>query len=194
MDCLTSSRLDGVSFTTTLITDNVTLSLGQLNSSANGELELPLTSNGIYNSIVSLPGYITLRHSYQVDIDMTDCSTYKPESVIPLCPPPQKGCTDVSLTWTAPVDLDLHGLQVANDNVTEVCHTKPSCCNGCKKEDCPGVTPHPDSSLGKNGTETITYCGIGTYSDMIYVEQVKGEGLQTSGTKNSTSPMDKKRE
>ena len=60
--------------------------------------------------------------------------------------------------------------------------------------DCPGVTPHPDSSFGKNGTETIMYCGIGTYSDMIYVEQVKGEGLQTSGTKNFTSPMDKKRE
>jgi len=50
-----------------------------------------------------------------------------------------------------------------------------------KKEDCPGVTPHPDSSLGKNGTETITYCGVGTYSDMIYVEQTKGEGLPTSG-------------
>ena len=74
MDCLTSSRLDGVSFTST-ITDNVTLYLGQFNSSANGDLELKLTSNGIYNSIVYLPGYITLRHSYQVDIDMSDYST-----------------------------------------------------------------------------------------------------------------------
>ena len=45
----------------------------------------------------------------------------------------------------------------------------------------PSVTPHPDSSLGKNGTETITYCDVGTCSDMIYVEQTKGEGLPTSG-------------
>jgi hypothetical protein len=193
LDCLNSSRLAGASITTTFVTDDVTIQLGTFNSSESGEVELPLNSNGIYNSIVNFPGYITIRHSYQVEVDLTDCATYTPQAILPLCPPPQPGCIDVSLTWTGPVDLDLYSVRVPNDNIEDVCESKPSCCNGCKKEECPGVTPHTDTTEGKNGTETITYCGVDTYSDMIFIEDADGTGLSSSGARLFITNGDEKR-
>merc|ERR1719206_849916 len=82
-------------------------------------------------------------------------------------------------------DIDLNGYRTNKTDPDDTCKTKPSCCDSCKKEECPGVDPSIDDNDGLNGTETITYCNTTDYVNMIYITDPNGNGtfLPNSGAK-----------
>ena len=185
MDCKTNNRIALAEVVTTIDTTRGQIDGGKLTTSETGEILIPITENGIYNSIITLDGYVTMKNSFEVAISMDDCDEFNPIDVVPLCPPVEPGCTTVSLSWTNDKDIDLEAYRVNIKNRNDTCNTKPSCCEGCKKEECKGVTPYNDTSEGLSGSETITYCKTDDYSNMIFVSDPTGEGkyLPSSGAK-----------
>jgi len=185
MDCKTNSRVANATVITTIDTTRGQITGGSIITSESGEIFIPITENGIYNSIISMNGYVPMRNSFEVAITMDDCDAFDPIDTVAICPPAEPGCTEVSLSWTNTIDIDLEAFRVNIKDKNETCSTKPSCCDGCKKEECFGVTPSIDTSEGLLGTETITYCNTSDYSNMIYVSDPTGEGkyLPNSGAK-----------
>ena len=185
MDCKTNLKVSNAKVVTTIDTPRGEIDGGKLTTSKLGEVVIPVTENGIYNSIITLDGYVPMKNSFEVAISMDDCDEFDPIDIIPICKPEKPGCTSVTLSWTNDDDMDLESYRVNTKNKNDTCNTKPSCCAGCKKEECDGVTPSIDTSEGLNGTETVTYCNTTDYSNMVFVSDPTGEGkyLPNSGAK-----------
>jgi len=185
MDCKTNDRIADASIATTIDTARGLIDGGKLTTSETGEIRIPIAENGIYNTIITLDGYVTMKNSFEVSISMDDCDEFNPIDVVPLCKPEEPECTSVSLSWTNDNDIDLEGYRTNIQNTNDTCNTKPACCEGCKKELCEGVIESTDTDAGLSGTETITYCKTEEYSNMIYVSDPSEEGknLPNSGAK-----------
>jgi len=188
MDCVTNALISGATVETTLDTVGAEVTAIKVDSSVSkksGEVIIPLNENGIYNSMISVAGYGTILNSFEVDIDKDKCEDFNPVDTVPICPPTKPGCTRVTLAWANEKDIDLNGYRKNITDPDDTCKTKPSCCNSCKKEECPGVDPSIDDNDGLNGTETITYCNTTDYVNMIYISDPNGNGtfLPKSGAK-----------
>jgi len=188
IDCLSNALILGAKVETSLyITGSVIKSVKVESSisTESGEVVIPLSENGVYNSIIKVDGYDTIENSFEVNVDKDKCEEFNPVDTVPICPPEKPGCTSVTLAWANDKDIDLIGVRVNMTNTNDTCTTKPSCCDGCKKEDCNGVTPSIDDEDGLSGTETITYCNTSDYTNMLYISDPNGEGkfLPKSGAK-----------
>ena len=189
-DCKTDEILkDAIIKTTVETVDRGVVEWGTQKTPANGEILIPITENGIYNSIITLDGYEVMKNSFEVALTMDDCDEFNPIDIVPLCEPVDPECTSVSLSWTNEEDIDLEAFRVNKLNTNDTCNTKPQCCEGCKKETCEGVIESTDTEGSTDGlpggTETITYCNTDDYSNMIYVSDPSEEGnsLPNSGAK-----------
>ena len=139
-----------------------------------GFVEVPITSNGIYTSEISKPGYITMTSVFQVSVSLDECEIFSPVQLTPLPPRPPKKCVRMSLTWgETPEDLDLYSHRVSRNETTEQCLTYY--CDG--KDPCNGTVFDIDNKNGGlNGSETITYCNTEDFSNMVFVDDLSGEG------------------
>jgi len=187
-DCMTNAPISGASVVTTLDTIGTEYTSVKVDSSIStesGEVIIPLSENGNYNSIVTVAGYGTILNSFEVNVDKDECDVFNPVDTVPICPPVKPGCTRVTLAWANDKDIDLNGFRVNKTNTNDTCKTKPSCCDHCKKEDCSGVDPSIDDKDGLNGTETITYCNTTDYSNLLFISDPTGKGdfLPNSGAK-----------
>ena len=139
-----------------------------------GIVEVPITSNGVYTSTVSKPGYVTMESVFQIMVSMDECEIFSPMQLTPLPPTPPRKCVRMSLTWgETPEDLDLYSHRVGRNDTTEQCLTYY--CDG--KDPCNGTAFDIDNKHGGlNGSETITYCNTEDYSNMVFVDDLSGEG------------------
>jgi hypothetical protein len=139
-----------------------------------GVVEVPITANGIYSSEVSKPGYITMKSVFQVSVSLDECEIFSPVQLTPFPPTPPKKCVRMSLTWgETPEDLDLYSHRVNRNETTEQCLTYY--CDG--KDPCNGTVFDIDNKNGGlNGSETVTYCNTEDYSNMVFVDDLSGEG------------------
>ena len=145
-----------------------------------GTVHVPLSSNGVYTSKVSKPGYVTLERMFEVDVSMDQCNLFDPVEMTPLPPTPPPSCVRLSLSWgPQPQDLDLYSYRVNNNNSTDQCLT--FFCDG--KDPCNGTVFDIDSKNGGlNGSETITYCETEDFSNMVYVDDLSGKGSSLLGS------------
>ena len=139
-----------------------------------GVVEVPISTNGMYTSEVSKPGYISMKSVFQVNISLDECELFSPVELTPLSPTPPKNCVRMSLTWgESPEDLDLYSHRVNRNETTDQCLTYY--CDG--KDPCNGTVFDIDNKNGGlNGSETITYCNTEDYSNMVFVDDLSGEG------------------
>ena len=189
MDCKTDEKIADATIVTKIETQRGEIDGSKLTTSGTGEIQIPITENGIYNSIITMNGYVTRKNSFEVSISMDDCEEFNPIDIVPLCKPEEPECTSVSLSWTNDNDIDLEAYRVNLLDTNDTCITKPSCCEGCKKEECEGVIESIDTAgleeTDLMGSETITYCKTNEYSNMIYVSDPSEDGsnLPYSGAK-----------
>jgi len=123
---------------------------------------------------VSMPGYVLARSSFQINMSAGECDMYHPVELTPLSPDTPAGCVRLSLTWgEEPQDLDLYSYRVHKNESEDQCLTYY--CNG--KDPCNGTAFEVDNkSGGLNGSETITYCSTEDYTNMVYVDDLSGQG------------------
>ena len=55
-----------------------------------GFVEVPITSNGIYRSEISKPGYITMTSLFQVSVSLDECEIFSPVQLTPFPPDHQR--------------------------------------------------------------------------------------------------------
>merc|ERR1712106_10212 len=139
-----------------------------------GEVDVPLIANGLYLTEVSMPGYVLARSSFQVNMSSGECDMFNPVELTPLSPEAPAGCVRMSLTWAEqPQDLDLYSYRVHKNESDDQCLTYY--CNG--KDPCNGTAFEVDNkSGGLNGSETISYCSTEEYTNMVYVDDLSGQG------------------
>merc|ERR1712142_199704 len=139
-----------------------------------GEVDVLLIANGLYLTEVSMPGYVLARSSFQINMSSGECDMYHPVELTPLSPETPAGCVRLSLTWgEEPKDLDLYSYRVHKNESEDQCLTYY--CNG--KDPCNGTAFEVDNkSGGLNGSETITYCSTEEYTNMVYVDDLSGQG------------------
>ena len=140
----------------------------------NGEVDLPLDGNGHYSVALSHPGYIDMTTALQVAVSSDQCETAAPKELVAMSPILETGCVRLTLTWDAePQDLDLYSYRVKKNQTKDQCLTY--FCDG--KDPCNGVDFDTDNKEGGlNGSETITYCGVDDYSNMVWVDDRSGHG------------------
>ena len=117
----------------------------------------------------------TLLKSQNLDsVSLDECEIFSPVQLTPLPPRPPKKCVRMSLTWgETPEDLDLYSHRVSRHDTTEQCMSYY--CDG--KDPCNGTVFDIDNKYGGlNGSETITYCNTEDYSNMVFVDDLSGEG------------------
>ena len=121
-----------------------------------------------------MPGYVLARSSFHVNMSSGECEMFTPVELTPLSPEAPAGCVRMSLTWGEdPQDLDLYSYRVHKNETEDQCLTYY--CNG--KDPCNGTAFEVDNkSGGLNGSETISYCSTEDYTNMVYVDDLSGEG------------------
>ena len=139
-----------------------------------GVVEVPINANGIYTTEVSKHGYISMKNVFQVNITLDECEMFSPVELTPLPPTPPNACVRMSLTWgESPEDLDLYSHRVHRNETEDQCLTYY--CDG--KDPCNGTAFDIDNKNGGlNGSETITYCNTEGFSNMVFVDDLSGEG------------------
>jgi len=139
-----------------------------------GEADIPLVANGLYVTEVSMPGYVLSRSSFHVNMTQEECELITPVELTPLSPEPPADCVRLSLTWGEnPQDLDLYSYRVNTNETEDQCLTYY--CDG--KDPCNGTAFEVDNkSGGLNGSETISYCSTEEYTNMVYVDDLSGQG------------------
>merc|ERR1712106_886369 len=139
-----------------------------------GQVDIPLIANGLYLTEVSMPGFVLARSSFQVNMSSGECDMFNPVELTPLSPEAPAGCVRMSLTWgEQPQDLDLYSYRVNKNESEDQCLTYY--CNG--KDPCNGTAFEVDNkSGGLNGSETISYCSTEDYTNLVYVDDLSGQG------------------
>jgi len=147
--------------------------LGIFTVDATGEVVLPILGNGHYTIYISMEGYMNLTTTLFVAVTPEECEFLAPFDLVPL-KKPTPGCVEISLTWGEdPQDLDLFSYRVHEFVTDDQCET--FYCDG--KDPCSGIKFLNDTKTGGNtGTETITYCGVDDYSNMVWVDDRSGLG------------------
>merc|ERR1719466_138679 len=148
--------------------------LTSLITEESGEADVPIVANGLYVTEVSMPGYVLARSSFQVNMTAEECEMINPVELRPLSPEPPAECVRMSLTWGEnPLDLDLYSYRVHKNETEDQCLTYY--CNG--KDPCNGTAFEVDNkSGGLNGSETISYCSTEDYTNLVYVDDLSGQG------------------
>merc|ERR1719466_174643 len=148
--------------------------LTSLITEESGEADVPIVANGLYVTEVSMPGYVLARSSFHVNMTAEECEMINPVELRPLSPEPPADCVRLSLTWGEnPQDLDLYSYRVNTNETEDQCLTYY--CDG--KDPCNGTAFEVDNkSGGLNGSETISYCSTEEYTNMVYVDDLSGQG------------------
>jgi len=148
--------------------------ISSLTVGESGQVEVLLIANGLYFTEVSMPKYTTAKSSFVVNMTSDECDIIHPVSLTPLSPEAPSDCVRLSLTWgEEPQDLDLYSYRVHENNTEDQCLTYY--CNG--KDPCNGTAFEVDNKNGGlNGSETITYCSTDEYTNMVYVDDLSGQG------------------
>ena len=148
--------------------------ISSLTIGESGEVDVSLVANGLYLTEVSMPGFVLSRSSFQINMSSGECDMYHPVELTPLSPETPAGCVRMSLTWgEEPKDLDLYSYRVHKNESEDQCLTYY--CNG--KDPCNGTAFEVDNKNGGlNGSETITYCSTEDYTNMVYVDDLSGQG------------------
>jgi len=171
----TNTPLAGAAVEMIQETHNGPNSLGVFTVEESGEVVLPIIGNGYYTTLISADGFMNVTTTLRVDVTPDQCVLLAPFKMIPMTPPIKQGCVQVSLTWAEePKDLDLISSRVNKFNSSEQCLT-----DECLKdyEQCDGVTRENDiQDGGDTGSETITYCDVEEYSNMVWVDDRSGLG------------------
>ena len=156
-------------------------SLGTFTADENGEVHLPLVGNGHYSAALSHPGYMNMTTTLRVAVTPDQCELLEPIELVAMNPDNlETGCVRVSLTWAKqPQDLDLYSYRVNKNQTEDQCLTY--FCDG--KDPCNGVDFNTDNKDGgEAGSETITYCNVDDYSNMVWVDDRSGLGASLLGS------------
>ena len=98
------------------IDNQVLLTVGEVESNGTGHASIPIRQNGNYTFFAEKANYTILSENITVNVEMSDCSTYAPMSILPLSTRlPCSGAAGVrlSLVWDdRPQDLDLYTFRV----------------------------------------------------------------------------------
>merc|ERR1719435_536375 len=148
--------------------------ISSLTIGESGEVDVSLIANGLYLTEVSMPGFVLARSSFMINMSSGECDMYHPVELTPFSPETPAGCVRLSLSWgEQPQDLDLYSYRVHQNQSEDQCLTYY--CNG--KDPCNGTAFEVDNkSGGLNGSETITYCSTEEYTNMVYVDDLSGQG------------------
>merc|ERR1719187_629106 len=147
---------------------------------ANGEIIFPITSDGEYSIEVTADGYITDETNFLVRCNVANGIGCTPTKLISLSPVMPRGNLRIIMNWNEkPEDLDLTSIQI-DTNTQETCKT-----NYADKTGCTGVKLDWDNRKGGDqGPETITYEGLGSYRQYIYMIYVDDYSMHDNSDEN----------
>ena len=82
IDCKTNRRMENASVVTSIETSRGLVEGSKEISNSDGEVVIPISENGIYNSVISKKSYNTFKNSFEVFITMDDCDSFHPKDVV----------------------------------------------------------------------------------------------------------------